>query len=691
MIRKNTFGRLSFGIGAKVMFVAGLGIAGMLGVAVLLTIAISRVEDASKRMTTSHSVTERLAEFQHSINEGRIRFESFKQAQDVSSLGETETFVQIAREKLAVLEAQAATTDVAKNIRKLHALVQTVEQSISQVIPRAVREGPQSLGALRAKLFETSTRLEQLGQALALKDVEIADNAPGFIVAARVATMRNIELEAYRKPDSVVLIKMGGEVGEAQSILQKMNQKDANVADLKKTLDAYDTTFEIWLNAAASVRNDTEIAAGIFDILKPAIATLGAENSKQQLQAREEALRISEVTHHRAIFGVGAAFLLATICAFFAGRSITRPLQVIRNAMQDIAQGDASATIPYASDRHEIGSMARSVQVFQQAMQERQRLTSGQLEAARLQADRNESMTAAVRSFDTALLETQKNLSISSTELAAFSQALVSMSGNMDSYAKTALEAASGTANESTGVAAAANQLASSIAEISSQTEKANGAVRNAVSDSIETQQRMLSLNEKASAITSIVEVINTIAGQTNLLALNATIEAARAGEAGRGFAVVAQEIKALASQTSNATAGIIQQISAIQSATAEGAAAVGALAEKLGYVEESAVAVAAAVQEQEQSVSEIARIIANLSVNATLAQDASSRTFSETETAKAMANDLSRLAVVVDGVSTRFSDDAGAFLKTVNAGSGVRPVIQSENVNAFKPGAAGT
>lgn len=57
--------------------------------------------------------------------------------------------------------------------------------------------------------------------------------------------------------------------------------------------------------------------------------------------------------------------------------------------------------------------------------------------------------------------------------------------------------------------------------------------------------------------INDVARQISGVAKQTNLLALNARIEAARTGAAGAGFAVVANDVKDLATRSSQATDGV--------------------------------------------------------------------------------------------------------------------------------------
>ncbi len=361
-----------------------------------------------------------------------------------------------------------------------------------------------------------------------------------------------------------------------------------------------------------------------------------------------------------------AGAVIAGTVAFFAIRSLVRPLRALTHNMSTLADGDTDIIVEGADRGDEIGQMAAAMEVFVANETNRRRLEDQQRVAREQAARTGEQVRDLSQDFDSQITDLMHTIEQSVDRLKASSSEM--MTGAEQTTEKSGIVSASSaqaSGNVET-VAAAAEELSASVNEIRRQVQSSSEIAAKAAQEASATNERMHGLSEAAGRIGEVVTLIQAIAEQTNLLALNATIEAARAGEAGKGFAVVAAEVKELATQTSNATEEISSQISAIQGETEQAAGAIGSVTEIINNMNEIASSIASAVDQQGAATQEIA-------VNAQQASQSSVEVSSTIQGVSNAAENTKDAAQTVDlaagELETNAADLRGkvtAFLDTV-------------------------
>ena len=297
---------------------------------------------------------------------------------------------------------------------------------------------------------------------------------------------------------------------------------------------------------------------------------------------------------------IGLLMLLSMAVAWAITRSVVKPLSVLKQRMASLSNGEFDAPVMGAERADEIGEMARTVQVFRDAMIETNGLRAEQAAADQRQSEqRKGDMRRLADQFEREVGNIVNLVSTAAHQLEASSTTLTRTATTVAQVSQRAAGASEEASANVHSVAAASEQLASSINEITRQVESSARIAGEAVDQAQRTDARMSQLSQAAGRIGDVVDLIQSIAGQTNLLALNATIEAARAGDAGRGFAVVASEVKSLAEQTAKATDEISQQINDIQSATQDSVSAIKEIGATIGRISEISAAISSAVEQQ--------------------------------------------------------------------------------------------
>ena len=330
-------------------------------------------------------------------------------------------------------------------------------------------------------------------------------------------------------------------------------------------------------------------------------------------------------------------------------RRITVPIHRISEMLREVAGsgGDLTKRLQYPRN-DELGLLVMWFNAFLDKLQP----MMSELKRLVLEAHSNADRSAIISSkINTEMQQQYREIDQAAT-------ASNEMSSSAQEVACSATRAA-----DATGVASIATQDGLRVIRSTSET------IEGLAKDLSMAMSKIEGLTGSSERIGNVLEVIQAVAEQTNLLALNAAIEAARAGEAGRGFAVVADEVRNLASNTSDSIEEIrdvIQQlqrntletVSAMKKGSAQAGVAVkhvsqaseafDRIKESVGIISEMNFQIAAAVEEQ-------SRVAEEVSQNVVIIRDVTESLSAQAQESQQVSRSINSLAIKQQALANQF------------------------------------
>jgi methyl-accepting chemotaxis protein len=304
------------------------------------------------------------------------------------------------------------------------------------------------------------------------------------------------------------------------------------------------------------------------------------------------------------LLAAAASLALFALIMLIASRRITRPLEIITEAVRAVSRGDWKAHVDGLERQDEIGGIARAVVMLQHSLEERDRLRADVADA-NVVRQRREELESAINRFDRVMRSVLLTVGDCAESMDETARELARVSAVAEGEAAEATFVSESTLQGVATVQQATERLNASLAEtvehLRSAALAADANVTEAAGSSL---RRLAGLTEGVAEISGSFE---DAARRINVVALNATMQASRAGTQGAGFAPMVADLNALAARMDSVVLDIGSYAVGIRDSADETSNAIYGVSQTFGTLLEEARAIASAVERQDRATRDIA------------------------------------------------------------------------------------